>query len=828
VLLTDTPEVSLRTTAKVVDIASIVDRDVRFDRPEIAPQSLAYYSYTSGSTGTPKGVCASHSNVVAYIHGMPDLKIGPSDRMLHFSSPSFDPTTFEIWCTLLAGAMIVQPTQRLPPINELADLILEQGINTMWLTTGLFHQMVDLRPDCFAPGCRVKVGGDVLSPDHVNALLDTTEDVTLINAFGPTENTVISTMHFIGEDKVAGPIAIGRPLANSSVHILDDQMRPVPIGVEGEIWSGGDCVARGYLRRPDVTAETFIADPFSSDPEALLYRSGDRAKWDHTGTLHFLGRRDWQVKIRGFRVELQEIEAALRTLDGVQDGIVIARHEGAKVSSLAAFVVLEAGADLTAERLRHRLQADLPDYMVPEQWRVLQDFPLNSSGKVDRNALLELDVSVPMQMIVAPRTLIETRLLILWQELLNRDDFGIEDSFFDLGGHSLLAMQMSFRLEEDIGLPPSLSNIFQFQTIAQFANGMMIAFEPKVQTQAPEPLEAVIGQWKRVIGATTVDPKVPFFSSGGSVKAAQGLRQGIQDSLNLDVPEFVMLLNPTPLELAHYIAEACASRGDEQHYDRLIAPFKQKPSQAGESRNFYLLSGAGGHVAPFAPAVNRLKNRWKGFGVVEPALNDAEAGIKTVNALAKRIAQAVETVDPDGPWILIGYSAGARPAYEAARRLSKLGKPAISVIVDAGTGRNHRYPNLNRGLNMLKLGVRMTQAIIDDTYARMRFGASDPVDLARRKYRWVSYQQRGRLMLSFAAKTQNPVILIRTERTKNARKFRDLGWSQTADLIEILDTPGNHLDCFKGENVPAFAQTLEKALEIADAALNTKTQRKKQ
>ncbi len=826
VLLTDKPEITLRTTAQIIDIGDIPDREIAFDRPRIDPQSLAYYAYTSGSTGKPKGCCASHRNVIAYVHSMPELPIGPSDRMLHFSSPSFDPTTFEVWCTLLAGATIVQPTQRLPPINELADLIRDESINTMWLTTGLFHQIVDLRPDCFVPGCRVKVGGDVLSPDHVNALLDTTSDVTVINAFGPTENTVISTMHYIDGGNVTGPISIGRPLANSSVHILDDQMRPVPIGVEGEIWSGGDCVARGYLRRPDVTAKTFLPDPFDSDPDALLYRSGDRAKWDHNGTLHFLGRRDWQIKIRGFRIELQEIEATLRMISGVQDAIVVARYEGAKVSALAAFVVPEADTDLTAENLRHELQSDLPDYMVPAQWCILQDFPLNSSGKVDRKTLLELDVAVPVQSIVAPRTPIETRLLTLWQELLDRDDFGIEDSFFDLGGHSLLAMQMSFRLEEDIGLPPSLSNIFQFQTIAQFAKGMMKAFEPAVQAQPSQTLETVLAEWKRVTKANKADPDRPFFKSGGSVEAAEGLRQAILDSLEIALPKFVMLLDPTPLELAHYLAAVQTSQDTVARYDQLIDPFAQKSSQKGGRQNFYLLAGAGGHVTPFAPVVGRLSSRWNGFGVVDPALIDDEASIRTVKGLAERIAKAVQSVDPEGPWILIGYSAGARPAYEAARLLGERGNPAICIIVDAGTGRNHRFPILNRVLYMLKLGVRLTHAAIDDAYARVRFGLSDPIDLARRKYRWVHYFQKGRLMRSFATKTDNPVILIRAEPTKRAREFRDLGWSQAADLIEILDTPGNHFTCFKGENTSAFAQSVEKALDIAATTLNARSQKK--
>ncbi|MFK7875167.1 MAG: amino acid adenylation domain-containing protein [Paracoccaceae bacterium] len=828
VLLTDTPKVALSTTAKVIDIASIVEKGIRFDRPQIDPQSLAYYAYTSGSTGKPKGCCASHRNIMAYVYSMPELPIGPRDRMLHFSSPSFDPTTFEVWCTLLAGAMIVQPTQRLPPITELADLILAQGINTMWLTTGLFHQMVDLRPDCFVSGCRVKVGGDVLSPDHVNALLETTKGVTVINAFGPTENTVISTMHHIDKDKVTGPISIGRPLANSSVHILDDHMRPVPIGVEGEMWSGGDCVARGYLRRPEVTAETFLPDPFSEDPDALIYRSGDRAKWDHTGTLYFLGRRDWQVKIRGFRVELQEIEAALRTLVGVQDAIVIARYEGAKVSALAAFVVPEVDANLTAESLRHQLQSDLPDYMVPAQWCILQDFPLNSSGKVDRKALMELDVAVPLQSIVAPRIPIETRLLTLWKELLGRDDFGIDDNFFDLGGHSLLAMQMSFRLEEDIGLPPSLSNIFQFQTIAQFAKGMKKAFDPTIQSQAPQTPETVLTQWKRVTKTDKVDPDKSFFQSGGTDNSAKELHRAIYDSLNIEMPEFVLLLDPTPLELVHYLVTFQANQDTAICYDRLIDPFAQKPAQGADQQNFYLLAGAGGHVTPFAPVVSRLSSRWSGYGVVDPALNDNEASIKTVDVLATRITKAVQTVDPEGPWILIGYSAGARPAYEAARLLSELGEPAICVIVDAGTGRNHRFPILNRGVSMLKLGLRKMHAIIDDAYARVRFGLADPIDMARRKYRSVHYLQKGRLMRSFATKTDNPVILIRTEPTNKARQFKDLGWSQTAELIEILDTPGNHYNCFKGENVSAFAQSLEKALEISVATSNARSQAKKQ
>jgi amino acid adenylation domain-containing protein len=433
------------------------------------PRNLAYLCYTSGSTGLPKAVEVEQRSVLRLVRGADYCDLGSDERIMLTSSLGFDVSTFEVWGAILNGGAVVLPEAAIPSLSDYARTIEEHGVTTAWFSAGLFRHMVDARPDAVARVRQVLAGGDVVSPDHALKLLDAAPGCRIINGYGPTENTTFSVCGPL--DRAAlleGTSPIGHPIANSTAYILDDRRRPVPFGVEGDLYVGGDGVARGYRGRPEATAAAFMPDPFQADPEARMYRTGDRARFRPDGRIEFLGRRDGQVKIRGFRVETGEIEAVLRQHDGVRDAVVVARREDGTVRSLGAVIIPAGPVVPAAADLRGFLAARLPDYMIPGDILTVPEFPLNTSGKIDRHALLSLWDARPVEAPpdrVLPRTPVEELLFALWRELLKRDDFGIDDDFFAVGGHSLLVMQLSFRIEEETGLELSNLEVFAHPTI---------------------------------------------------------------------------------------------------------------------------------------------------------------------------------------------------------------------------------------------------------------------------------------------------------------------------------------------------------------------------
>jgi amino acid adenylation domain-containing protein len=433
------------------------------------PRSLAYLCYTSGSTGLPKAVEVEHRSILRLLFGADWCDFGPDERVMQTGSLGFDVSTFEVWAPLLHGGTLVQPEANVPSLQDYARTIEAHGVTTAWFTAGLFRHMVDARPDALGRLRQVLAGGDAVSPDHALRLLEVAPGLRLINGYGPTENTTFSLCGPIDAAAAReGSAPIGFPIANSTAWILDDRMRPVPFGAEGDLYVGGDGVARGYRGRPEATAAAFMPDPFDPLPGARLYRTGDRARYRPDGRMEFLGRQDGQVKIRGFRVETGEIEAALRAHPGIRDAVVIPRREDGTVRSLGA-AIIPAGAAVPAfADLRAFLGTRLPDYMIPADAIVLPEFPLNQSGKIDRTALLSLWDAKPTPATpdrVPPRTPVEELIFGVWRELLKRDDFGIDDDFFAVGGHSLLVMQLTFRIEEDTGLTLSNLDVFANPTI---------------------------------------------------------------------------------------------------------------------------------------------------------------------------------------------------------------------------------------------------------------------------------------------------------------------------------------------------------------------------
>jgi amino acid adenylation domain-containing protein len=442
------------------DLAPVVARD---------GDSLAYVMFTSGSTGVPKGVAVPDRGVVRLVEHTDFAHFGADEVFLQLAPIAFDAATLEIWGPLLNGGRLVVAPPEAPSLAEIGALIAAHGITTLWLTAGLFNAMIESNVAGLRPLRQLLAGGDTLSVPHVQKALAELPGVRLINGYGPTEGTTFTTCHTVSPADTIGAIPIGKPIANTRTYVLDASMTPVPIGVPGELFVGGDGVARGYLGRPDLTAERFVADPFGARPEARLYRTGDLVRWLPDGTIAFLGRLDQQVKLRGFRIELGEIEAVLGQHPGVREVTVIVREDAPGDKRLIAYLVV-ADAAPSASDLRAHLKARLPEYMVPAAFVMLESIPLTANGKIDRRALPPPDAAaLEARDRVAPRGPVEEGLAAIFSELLRREDVGARDGFFELGGHSLLAAQAIARIRAAFGVELPLRALFEAPTVAELA-----------------------------------------------------------------------------------------------------------------------------------------------------------------------------------------------------------------------------------------------------------------------------------------------------------------------------------------------------------------------
>jgi amino acid adenylation domain-containing protein len=467
--------------------------------PQVPATSLAYVMYTSGSTGTPKGVAVTHRNVVRLVRlvrGADYAEMGPEQTWLQFAPVSFDAATLEIWAPLLNGGRLALFPGERASLDDLGAAIGRYGITSLWLTAGLFHQMVDHNLEALRPLRQLLAGGDVVSAVQARRALEALPGLTLLDGYGPTEGTTFTcTYRMTDPRQVGAAVPIGSPVANARVYAVDDGVRPVPVGVAGELWIGGEGLARGYLGRPDLTAERFVPDPFGAAGERL-YRTGDRVRFRPDGALEFLGRLDGdgQVKIRGFRIETGEIEAALESHPAVRQAAVLARGGEAGSRELVACVVPAEPVGAEPAELQRFLRTRLPEPMIPAAWIFPEALPLTPNGKVDRRALAGLAGEVRAgAAYVAPRTPLEEHLVAACAQVLGLDPekVSVRDNFFDLGGHSLLATQLLAQLRLEWSLEIPLQLLFDTASLADLAERIT---EQELAAVDPELLQAMLAE----------------------------------------------------------------------------------------------------------------------------------------------------------------------------------------------------------------------------------------------------------------------------------------------------------------------------------------------
>ena len=495
---TDTPLILLDSDDEWECIASYSKNNPRCTA---VSDNLAYVMYTSGSTGMPKGVCIPHRAVTRLVKETNYIQFGPQEVFLQLAPVSFDASTLEIWGSLLNGAKLVLMPPGVPSIADITQALSREKVSTLWLTAGLFHAMVNEQLPGLKKIKQLLAGGDVLSRIDVEKFLQMEGSGQLINGYGPTENTTFTCCHSVCEFMNPGTsVPIGKPIANTSVYVLDQEQDLAPVGVVGELYAGGAGLARGYLHQPDLTADRFVPDPFAEQGGARMYRTGDLARWRADGSIEFVGRNDSQVKIRGFRIELGEIEARLAEHPMVRDAVVTAREDVRGEKRLVAYYTVDDSHEsgnhhaATKELLRSYLSTRLPEYMVPAAYVRMEAMPLTPNGKLERKTLpLPEDDAYAKREYEAPTGEVDRVLAAIWSELLQVQRVGIHDNFFELGGDSILSIQAVARANQ-AGLAITARQMLEEQTIAGLARAVRHAraiTSEEEEVTGPSPLTPI-------------------------------------------------------------------------------------------------------------------------------------------------------------------------------------------------------------------------------------------------------------------------------------------------------------------------------------------------
>jgi amino acid adenylation domain-containing protein len=490
------------------------------------PQKAAYILYTSGSTGKPKGVQVKHHSTVNVVNSITKkLKVTSGDTLLAVTTVAFDVAEMDFYLPLLNGARLVIANQETVHDIELLKNKIDSSGATLFLATPVTFKMLILSSWKGKADLRVLSGGEALSRELAGKLLQRCGEVW--NGYAPTETTIYSLVKKVLPENTTGDgyVELGRPLDNTLLYVLNSKRVPVPMGIPGELYIGGEGVSLGYLNLPEMTSERFIKDPVGIDPGMRFYKTGDLVQYLPDGTVAFLNRIDFQVKIRGFRIELGEIESVISQVKGIKENVVIVREDASGEKMLVAYYTREMEPDVSHKEIRQHLKERLPDYMIPAAFVAMETFPLTSTLKVDRNALPdpEMEGSHESTMYVGPKTQTEQKLTQIWVSLLNHKKIGIHDDFFEIGGHSMMAVALMVKIEKELNIRLPLASLFERSTIRLLSelidqNSESIEWRSLVPIRpagTKKPLFLVHGMGLNVLLYTTItnylDPEQPVY-----------------------------------------------------------------------------------------------------------------------------------------------------------------------------------------------------------------------------------------------------------------------------------------------------------------------------
>jgi amino acid adenylation domain-containing protein len=743
------------STARII----VIDRDTDTisTHPTTNPQlnlpadNLAYVMYTSGSTGQPKGVCIPHRGVVRLVKNTDYIDFSSQQVWLQLAPLAFDASTFEIWGSLLNGAKLVLFPGDKPSLAQLGQIITTEQITTLWLTAGLFHLMVDERLMDLKPLKQLIAGGDVLSVPQVRKVLAQLPDCQLINGYGPTENTTFTCCYRIpSTESGVNSIPIGRPISNTQVYILDADLQPVPVGVVGELYIGGDGLARGYLHRPDLDAVKFIVHPLTE--VGRLYKTGDLARYLPDGNVEFLGRIDNQVKIRGFRIELGEVEATIAMHPSVREVKVIMLEDRPGDKRLVAYIIAHPQAQISDRDLRTFLLARLPDYLIPSAFVPIDIFPLTPNGKVDLRALPipTADLHVDTNTFVAPRNDLELQLVQIWERVLDVRPIGITDNFFELGGHSMIAVRLFNEIEKVFSKKILLSTLFQAQTIEDLA----IILRPE---------ESALTTWKSLVEMQSGNPaKLPLFC----------------------------------------------------------------------------IHAVWGNILFCRSFINYLETDRTVYGLQSKGLDGEHPPCTTIPEMAANYIKEIKSVQPQGPYLLSGFSLGGLIAFEIAQQLQAEGQEIeLLALVDPTSpnltsseldGATTRMPLLAKTISHFKTFLNLTaRKKLDYVWQRLHWNLTlGNANLFYKAYLRYIKRSLSELRLvnvywanyltqySYMPKPYlGKIILFQAEEIEvGSQQNTQSRWELFADEVDIVPVIGSHADLMEEPNVRVLSTKFKRYL----------------
>ncbi|WP_343745933.1 non-ribosomal peptide synthase/polyketide synthase [Chitinophaga sp.] len=724
---------------------------------KLEADSLAYVMYTSGSTGKPKGVLVTHRNVTSLVMQPNYVSLQPTDAILSAGSLSFDATTFEYWGALLnGGRLVLSPENNLLDTEVLKQELYGKQVTILFITTGWFNQLVDTDVSVFAHLHAILTGGEKMSEKHVVRFRTAYPDIKISNIYGPTENTTFSLSYPIHERGLTVNTPIGMPLNNRTAYILDAALRLVPVGVAGELYVGGDGVARGYLNRPELTAERFIAHPFGK-PGDRLYKTGDMARWRADGAVEYLGRQDDQVKVRGFRIELGEVESVLLQYPQVAQTVVIAKAGENGSKRLLGYIVPKG--DFERDKLVAWLRERLPDYMVPSYLIPLEKLPMTANGKVDKKALPDPDTIIQSgQAYVAPATATEKALAAFWAEQLKMEKVSVHDNYFEAGGNSLLAIHLIAVIRKQLAGEISISDIFDYPTIAELGNVLDQRAMAKV-------------------------------NAAGQVSGFNG--------------------NPH------------------------ILPLNNGP----QASPLFFLPGGNGICEGYTVLGAALEEVGALYGLQMMGIFEGEKPLDNVPAIAAQNIAWMKSVQPEGPYRLIGHSLGGQVAYEMTRQLELLGdKVEALFILDthvapkrSALDKDTLYNSLLEAFEVYKIAVKPypewvkalkpaieelePKAVIPFILEYLKEHVPEEKEHLGFVMRMFDMATHSLFMeYTVAGQADTALTVIRAEERSVADEDDSLGWAPFATRATALTAPGDHISMTKETGAATVATHIKTQL----------------